>query len=304
MTTTIQKTEVIDLKALKWLITNYKNLPIDRPANQSLNQLEYQKYDDLDTLKRILHNCRKNGTLKTEYKQSGNKNRGRFYVRRGVGLSALMREFRAVLARDSYYDVDIVNCDPTLLAQFCDKNIPDTPITQLKNYVKNRGALLNELMTQYNLSRTDAKQLILTISKGGYSQYKQLDGKPQWLVDLKYEFKTVGKALMAKYPDDKKYIQMKKPKQYCVWGSLLSLLIQDVENDVIQHLDRYLSSRGYSVDTLIFDGVLVRKTKPLNQDVLDDASNYIATQTGYSVEFVLKPFDETIKVPSNLLTND
>eukprot|EP00035_Acanthoeca_spectabilis_P019324 m.419710 g.419710 ORF g.419710 m.419710 type:complete len:159 (-) comp16842_c0_seq7:1264-1740(-) len=84
----------------------------------------------------------------------------------------------------------------------------------------------------------------------------------------------------------------------------MSLLIQDVENDVIQHLDRYLSSQNYSVDTLIFDGVLVRKTKPLNQDILNQASSYIKDKTGYSVTFAIKPFDETIKVPSNLLTND
>ena len=300
----IQKIEVIDLKALKWLINNYNTLEIDRPANQSLKQLENQKYTDLDILKRMLGNCRKNGTLRTEYKQGGNKNRGRYYVTRGIGLSALMRELRAVLARDSYYDVDIVNCDPVLLLQFCEKNIPEVTITQLKNYVNNRGNLLNELMTKYNITRSDAKQIILTISKGGYSQYNKLDDKPQWLVDLKDEFKAIGQAVMTKFEDDKKYTQMKKPKPFCVWGSLVSLLIQDVENDVIQHLDRYLSSQNYSVDTLIFDGVLVRKTKPLNQDILNQASSYIKDKTGYSVTFAIKPFDETIKVPSNLLTND
>ncbi len=52
----IQKTEVIDLKALKWLINNYNTLEIDRPANQSLKQLENQKYTDLDILKRMLGN--------------------------------------------------------------------------------------------------------------------------------------------------------------------------------------------------------------------------------------------------------
>jgi len=139
----IQKIEVIDLKALKWLINNFDTLDIDRPANQSLKQLENQKYTDLDILKRMLGNCRKNRTLKTEYKQGGNKNRGRYYVTRGIGLSALMRELRAVLARDSYYDVDIVNCDPVLLLQFCEKNIPWVTITQLKNYVNKRGTLLN-----------------------------------------------------------------------------------------------------------------------------------------------------------------
>jgi len=121
---------------------------------------------------------------------------------------------------------------------------------------------------------------------------------------LKDEFRAIGQALMTKFEDDKKYTQVKKPKPFCAWGSLVSLLIQDVENDVIQHLDRYLSSQNYSVDTLIFDGVLVRKTKPLNQDILNQASTHIKDKTDYSVTFAIKPFDETIKVPSNLLTND
>lgn len=116
MKNTIQKTEVIPIKALKWLINNYSDLEIDRQASQSL---KYQANDDKATLQRILKNCRKNGTLKTDYKQAGNKERGRNYS--SCGLSSLMRELRAVLARDNYYDVDIVNCDPTLMLQFCQK---------------------------------------------------------------------------------------------------------------------------------------------------------------------------------------
>jgi hypothetical protein len=295
---TIHKTEIINLKALKWAIKNYHNLEINRQASQSLNDIEYQKYDDLDTLKKILNNSRKNGTMKTTYQQS-TKNRGRFYVKGGVGLSAIMRELRSLLARDNYHDIDIVNCDPTLLAQFCAEFHEDLDTTRLESYVANRDMLLGELMNANDIKREQAKDVVLQISKGGLGAYSKLKVRPQWLVDLKKEFATIGKAIMTKYP----HIEPRKDSK-CPWGSVVSQLIQDVENDVIQCLDEYLTSQEYSVDTLIFDGVLVRNDKPLTQGLLDKASEYVDDETGYKVKFLVKPFDQSITLPENILTVD
>jgi hypothetical protein len=68
MSNTIQKTEIINLKALKWAIKNYSSIDIDRQTSQSLENIQYQK-TDLAVLKKILSNCRKNETMKTEYTQ-------------------------------------------------------------------------------------------------------------------------------------------------------------------------------------------------------------------------------------------
>jgi hypothetical protein len=291
----IHKTEIINLKALNWAIKNYHTLEIDRPASQSL---ETQKHDDLAILKKVKQNCRKNGTMRTTYQQSA-KGKGRYYVKGGVGLCAIMRELRSLLARDNYYDVDIVNCDPTLLAQFCTEFHDDLDITWLESYVANRASLLSELMSANDIKRDQAKDVVLQISKGGLSAYSKLKVRPQWLVDLKKEFATIGKVLMTEYP----HIEPKKDSK-CPWGSVVSQLIQDVENDVIQCLDEYLTSQDYSVDTLIFDGVLVRNDKPLSQDSLDKASEYVDDEIGYKVKLLVKPFDQSITLPDNILTND
>jgi hypothetical protein len=300
----ILKTELIDIKALKWAIKNYNSIELNRPADQSLDSIEYKKYNTNDIMKKLLNKCKINGHLQTEYKQQGQKNRGRYYVKNGLGLQSLMREFRSLLCRNNYYDIDIVNSDPTILHQFCEKNLPDIDITNLKNYVNNRDILLNELMTKNEINRDQAKQIILMISHGGNSGYDRLKEKPDWIKNLRNEFENIGKGMMNKYTDDKKYCQMKKPKPHCVWGSLSSLLTQDIESNIINQLDKYLTEKGYSVDTLIFDGALVRNNKAINQEILDDASEFIDQQTGYKVKFISKPFDETIKLPDNILTSD
>jgi hypothetical protein len=297
---TIHKTEVINLKALKWAIKNYTTLKIDRQASQSLKNLEYQKYDDLDILKNMLKNCRKNGTSQTAYTQGTKSNEtGRYYVKGGVGLCAMMRELRSLLARDNYYDVDIVNCDPTLLAQFCTKYHANVDITCLQNYVDNRDILLGELMSLNDIKREQAKDAILQASKGGYGAYSKLAERPTWLSDLKKEFVIIGKTLMTEHPEVVPSSESKSK-----WGSVLSKLIQDVENDVIQCLDEYLTGQDFHVDTLIFDGVLVRNNTKLTKEILVKASAYIKAEVGYDVKLLIKPFDTTLTLPENLLTED
>lgn len=303
MNTTIQKIEVIDVKALKYLIKEYNNLKIDRKISQSLENIKYGDETDVNKLKKLLNNCRKNGVQDTEYTQGKNKTTGRYYVK-GIGLANIMREYRGLLAKKNYYDVDIVNCDPTILTQFCNKNIPEVDIQNLKNYVENRDILLGELMEKNNLSKDEAKQIILSISKGGNYSYDKLSNKPQWLIDLKNEYETIGKELSKKFKEEYKKCGKQKPYPTCQWGSLCSLLIQDIENNIIQTLDKFLTDKNFNVDVLIFDGILVRNDKQLTKEILDEASNHIDEKIGYKVKFIIKPFDETIKLPNNLLTVD
>jgi hypothetical protein len=209
-----------------------------------------------------------------------------------------MRELRSLLARDNYYDVDIVNCDPTILAQYCAKHHATLSIPRLNNYVSNRDSLLSELMNKNNITKSQSKDVILQISKGGTNAYSNLKDRPQWLVDLKKEFKEIGSVISES-------VELEPNKgAKCKWGSILSQVVQEIENNIIQCLDEFLTSKDYNVDTLIFDGVLVRNNKKLTQDMLNLASDYICDETGYRVKLLVKPFDETLKVPDTLMSED
>ncbi|DAC81792.1 TPA_asm: PolA-S3H [Monosiga MELD virus 2] len=302
--TIIKKTELIDIKTLKWLISNYNSLDIDRYCSQSLDEYQYNNSSQKDLLIKIMKKTTMNGQLKATFKQSGSKNRGRFYAQSSLSLQCLMRELRGAIAKKNYYDVDIVNCEPTILLQFCQKNFNELNTPQLESYVKNRDSLLSSLMTQYSIDKDSAKGIILQLSKGGTKQYNALSNKPSWLVELKAEYESIGTEVLSMFPEDKKYCQMKKPKPHCIWGSVLAIQMQIVENDIVQTLDSYLTSEGYHVDTLIFDGVLVRNDKKLEQSDLIEASKEVANKTGYNVQFIVKQFDESIQIPDNLLTND
>lgn len=293
----IIKTEKIDIKALKWLISNYSELPLTRTSSSLDTQ-----YDPLDILKSIFKKCSVNGNNKTIYKQSGRRNKGRFFATKGSGLQGMMREFRSALSRKYYYDVDIVNCEPTLLSQFCFKNNIACP--KLDDYVSNRDERLGEIMKLNNISKSEAKNIVLNMSKGGYTPYNKLENKPEWLKQLKEEYQNVGEQLLNTFTEEKLYCQKKKPKPYCIWGSVMSSLITDVENNIIQHLDQYLTFEGYSVDVLVFDGVMVRNNKVLTQDVLDKASDHIKSKLDYEVKLLIKPMDDTIQIPDTLLSNE
>jgi hypothetical protein len=300
---TIEKTEIINVKALKWVINNFKNININRKCSQSLENIKYGEDTTVDQLKRLLNECQKNGKHKTTYTQAGYKNIGRFYVR-GVGLANIMREIRSVIARDNYMDIDIVNCDPTLTIQFCNLNLPNVGITNLKCYAENRDSQLSDLMEKNNITKEQAKDIILSISKGGNLAYDKLKNKPEWLTKLKSEFEAIGKGIISLYPDKADECRKKKPAPKCLWGAVYSTVIQSIENDIIQCLDKFLTDKGFNVDVLIFDGVLVQKTKKLTNDILNEASEHIKNDVGYKVTFLIKKFDEVITIPEEMLTVD
>ncbi len=64
-----------------------------------------------------------------------------------------------------YYDIDIVNAHPEILYQYCKKNALETP--NLKYYIDNRQDVLNEIMNKGNITKEEAKKLILSITNGG-----------------------------------------------------------------------------------------------------------------------------------------
>jgi hypothetical protein len=303
MNTTLTKTEIVDLKALKWAINNYHDLKLNRRVWQTLNIHNYKFVDQLTVLKNVHSQCSSNGALKVTYRQCESK--GRYYALGGMGFQSMLRELRGLLARNHYYDLDIVNCDPTLLSQYCQKKLPDLFLPMLNDYVNNRDKYLKELMNDYEIDRDEAKQIILKISRGGTKDFKALEDKEKWLIDLQKEFKKIGQRLIDMLPDLVDEIENKKDnKPNSLWGSLMSVVMQDVENQVIQELDAFLTKKRFKVDSLIFDGVLVRNDKPLTEDMLRKASDHIESATGYKVKFAIKPLDTTLKLPDNLLSID
>ena len=80
--------------------------------------------------------------IKVNYKQK-NDGIGRFYAEGQLSMQSLPREIREAISDDLYYDVDVKNCHPELLKQYCFNN--NIECKRLKTYCKKRDEIINSI---------------------------------------------------------------------------------------------------------------------------------------------------------------
>lgn len=247
-----------------------------------------KEYDFLLGLKKICKNS--NGVIPTTYKPSKQlKSQGRLFAQ-NASLQSLPREFRGCLAYGLLYDIDIINAHPVLLQQYCEKT--GIRCDNLKYYCDNRDEILNEIMTEYDYTRDEAKTLFLSSINGGFKE----GITNRFYIELKKEMKEIHNLITLK--NDSLYKSLKKRKDFNIEGSVTNVILCDLENLVITTAYDYLTLNGYEVCVLVFDGLMIKKKNdsldsfPI--EVFETMSNYILEKTGYKVNFTEKPLDATI----------
>ena len=105
------KYEFVNKKKAKWLIENIEK--IEKRPSTDPHKLEACLF----YCERVLNS--KNGLVKVVYKKSNGSQDGRWFVcgKNNYGLQSIAREFRHTLCKDEYYDLDVKNCQPTILHQ-------------------------------------------------------------------------------------------------------------------------------------------------------------------------------------------
>eukprot|EP00798_Chlamydomonas_sp_ICE-L_P004489 gene4489-biopygen22200 len=180
------------------------------------------------------------------------------YVRMG-------REARAVLAGDLYWDVDMVNCQPSFLSQKCQQYKIKSPL--LDRYVTDREAALNEVMDACGVTREDAKNLFIRlIFLGSVDAWTtdcglevDLNLVPVWIHALKKELREVATNLM------------------------------DLPISEVEMIGQMIKSR---VGGIIYDGILVDKCgcMPIpDDDLLLLLETGVSRRTGYTIKLAVKP---------------
>ena len=204
-------------------------------------------------------NASSNGIIDVGYHQT-TPQFGRMFANRSMSLQNITRAVRHSIAGDLYYDIDIENAHPTILAHICkQKGIP-TPL--LTSYNAQREAVFEVIMKDTGLKRGDVKQLFLSIMNGGESDYKKLT-KPNVIVDgFKEECQRIWKGLIfldpARY-EECKAARIKGGKDYNHEGSFANKLLCDMENRILAVMVNFFKSAGLVTDTcvLCFDGVMI-----------------------------------------------
>ena len=86
----------------------------------------------------------KDNTAKVQYKRKPH-HFGRVFPQKRQSLGAVRRAVRWAICGDDYVDIDVENCQPTILVQIC--RALKIPCEALSNYVGNRAACLSEVQS-------------------------------------------------------------------------------------------------------------------------------------------------------------
>ena len=192
---------------------------------------------------------------------------GRLFPEDGRGLQSFRFDMRNPLAKRFYWDLDIDNAHFRIAWKYCD--LYQIKKDKLEFYIQNRKFCLNMVSP----NRAKAKTEFLKILYGGniklYNEnYIELDGdiSPEgtvFLRELKSEMDTLANKVWEYHPllrtlktgKEKTAISKKlNPK-----ASLMSLVFQTDERQLLMYLDWYLQKNKRSMCVFIHDGGYVEK---------------------------------------------
>lgn len=280
--------EHINLVNVHKLFKNWDKILNDMPEERRKNIIEYSKiFDPLNCIKKL---CKNDANINiVSYAPSKNlKSIGRLFAQ-SVSLQNLPREFRGVIGTN-YHDIDMVNCHPNILYQYCKLN--DIKCDNIEYYVNNRDEIIKRLCEKYSLERDDIKQMFLSVMNGG-----KRDGiVDEFFSNFKNECCRIHKFIISLNPE--LYKDVCKRKDFNIEGSLTNIILCEIENNLLLHSIQYLLSKGYNIDVLIFDGFMIRKDKDklITEELLNELSNYVFEKTQYRVKFTEKALDNTINL--------
>jgi len=272
-------TELFNYDIAHKILKNWDVLITQLPEYRQKKYLEKKKdYDITLSLKKICKNTNGQNLVKYNHSRgSSSLAKGRLFAT-SVSLQNLPRELRGALATGRYYDLDMVNAHPVILAQYCKKNGIDCKC--LDKYVKSRDTIIEQICSGSSLLKDKVKKTFLSALNGGE---QELDNK--FFIEFKKELKLIHLQINSLNKDLEKVI--KRRKDYNINGSITNTILCDIENEILLTSVSYLIKKGYNVDVLVFDGLMVRNNKELPN--LEELSSHIKTTLDYDIKFVEKP---------------
>jgi hypothetical protein len=264
----VKTTQVFSKRALGFLWAKRNDLD---PGQVKILEALYnnRKKTSLQGSQTILYKLATTNAAKLGY--------GRLYGQKG-SLETLEKECRGTLCKDYYIDIDIVNCHPVLLSQFAkqyyNKNLP-----YLDQYILNR----DEYLAKISDNKDNAKQEFIRILYGGKHSIPFLE-------PLAKEIRDFTKFLTIQDGYKKLFDAVKHADN--IYGTFLSYILQTEERTCMLQMKQSLETRGFSVDVLAYDGVMIRKQDNIHisDSILVDIEHDILQQCKYSVKLAIKPF--------------
>lgn len=204
---------------------------------------------------------------------------GRLYSQEKGGLEKIEKTLRHSLCAGIYWDIDMVNAQPTILSQMASNR--DLELSNLTNYVLYRDEIIEKLMSQFAKTRDEVKEWIITCIFG--ARIPELEC-------LQKELRTLANELRSEY--NELYEIIIKHKEANVIGTFLAYIAQTEECRCLMAMNDFFTQKGRSVDVFSYDGCMVKVIngeKVFPEELLRDAEEYVKKVTGYEIKLAIKP---------------
>ena len=252
--------EIVDKEKLKYILEN-------NDFNDEVNNLARNYYDSLDN----------DGCKRIIYKQTCDKNR---YYADSSCLTYLKKEIRNSIMPKNIKDIDMVNAHPAILNYLCTKNNVDCNI--LKNYIENRELILSS----FGEDRKIIKELFLSILNGGFKDIYSDDKQTNNCLKLfENEIIRIQNYL---YTNDKRYLDI----DYNYKGKNLSRIILDIENQILQIMINYFTSKNVNILTLEYDGLKIYTDRNSKHFSINELELNIYKNIGINVKLAFKNIED------------
>jgi energy-coupling factor transporter ATP-binding protein EcfA2 len=271
---------------LGYIINNFETFKKDIRAS-CFSDKNY--HSPLVVLKNILNSCDENGKLKVSYYRI--ENRGRLYAENGISYQTMIKEVRGALMKDKYIEVDMVNCQPTILLYLAKKE--NIEYSALSEYVNNREKLLLNFK-----DRSQGKDVYLSLTFGGYSNYANSEIKSEHAERYGKEILNIHMLICEKYKEDydnhTARIKKNKPIHLIRSGFISSILCQ-IEDDILRIMRECLAKDDNLVNC--FDALLL----PIRDYDIKKCEKEIETQyRGLNMKLKVKQYDNCLLIPENI----
>lgn len=253
---------------------------------------------------KMYYNKRNNNVIPVKYHYSKNLiDKGRLYAHGSLSLQNFKKEIRHNLAGQYYHDIDMENCHPRLILQYCKKHNIDHE--ELEKYVTDREAILKKIMKFHKIERDDAKKLVLRLCYlGNYiietyndetEEYEESEPKIKLdiLESFQSELKEIAKSICGIEKDTYELVKKddsKKNKK----SATMSITAQVLEHKCLMAMYDYFTKHNYKVGVLCFDGLMIEKTKDTEKKlktILKACEDYVKQKTKYEISLSEKKMD-------------
>jgi len=243
-----------------------------------------------ETYKNIKKYCKDtiNNNLKTRIKWIKNKC-GRYYSSNSI--QNLPREIKNFLTEDIMTDIDIKNCQPTILLNICKKY--GISCINLEKYCNNR----NEILEETKLHKT-----IFTASINYNKRLTKIKNKI--FNEYDKEIKNIQKELLKK--EEFKDLIEEIGEDINVEGKLMNKIYFNFESQIILILKSLLESKGYKIAVYSYDGLMIYGNHYKNKELLEYINKEINEEINlnYKLTILFKEPEKIIKIPEDWKENN